>query len=120
MNWKEISCTWPRRPAAVPLPNQIPEISAACRVRTETARPIVKIGSLRIELDQHARQRTGAIGESIHRRAERIQHRYVQICERSVLGVLQVLTGVDAATSAASQHQRESVRAVAVPIAQRR
>src|SRR6266481_2500541 len=119
MNWKARSCTWLRRPPVVTLPNQIPETSAAHRFKTEATRPIVKTGSLRIDLNKHARQWAGAISESLHWRAECIQHRHIQVREGSVFGVLQVLAGVDAAAPAASQHQREFVRAVAVTVAER-
>src|SRR5260370_21484736 len=111
MNWKAKSCTWLRRPP-VTLPNQIPEMSAARRIKTETTRPIVKTASLRIGLNKHAREWTSAVSESLHRCAECIQHRHVQVREGSVVSVLQVLAGVDTAAAAASQYQREFVRVV--------
>src|SRR5437660_828902 len=117
MNWKAKSCTWLRRPP-VTLPNQMPEMSAACRIKTETTREIVTTGSRRI-LSQHTRQRTGAVGESLHRRAECIQHRHEQVGERSVLRIFEVLSRINAPAAAAPEHQRKFVRVVAVAIAQR-
>src|SRR5262245_27586199 len=71
-----------------------------------------------LTLRQHPPQPPRTIRKPLHRRPERVEHRHVQVRQRRVLRVDEVLPGPESAAGAAGDDDGEVVRVVAIAVAQ--